>query len=64
MYWRRNEVQKNDIEEEEEVKWWEEQNVGYNDESDEEHGITWDDDLNKEAGDDNNTEKVNDGEES
>jgi hypothetical protein len=38
--------------------------VGYNDESDEEHDITWDDDLKKGAGDDDNTEKVNDGEKS
>jgi hypothetical protein len=45
MYWRRNDIEKDDIEEEEEVKWWEEQNVGYNDESDNKHDITWDDDL-------------------
>ncbi len=63
-HWRRNEEQKDDIDEEEEVKWCEEQNVGYNDESDKEHDITWDDDLKKGAGDDENTEKVNDGEES
>ena len=64
-YWRRSEEQKDDIEEEEEVKWWVEQNVGYyNDESDQERDITWDDDLKKGAGDDDNTEKVNDGEES
>ena len=58
-YWRRNEVEKDDIEEEEEVQWWEEQNVGYNDESEDEHDITWDDDLKKWAGDDDN----NDGDE-
>ena len=46
-YWRRNDGEKDDIEEEEEVKWWEEQNVGYNDESEDEHDITWDDDLKK-----------------
>ena len=64
-YWRRSEEQKDDIDEEEEVKWWVEQNVGYyNDESDQERDITWDDDLKKGAGDDDNTEKVNDGEES
>ncbi len=40
------------------MKWWEEQNVGYNYESDDEHDITWDDDLKKGAGDDDNTEKV------
>ena len=38
--------------------------MGYNDESEDEHDITWDDDLKKGAGDDDNTEKVNDGEES
>lgn len=46
-YWRRNDGEKDDIEEEEEVKWWEEQNVGYNDESEDEHDITWDDDVKK-----------------
>jgi hypothetical protein len=51
-YWRRNDREKDDIEEEEEVKWWEEQNVGYNDKSEDEHDITWDDDLKKGAGDD------------
>ncbi len=33
--------------------------MGYNDESDDKHDITWDDDLKKGAGDDDN----NDGEE-
>ncbi len=28
--------------------------MGYNDESDEEHDITWDDDVKKGAGDDDN----------
>ena len=28
MYWRKNEEQKDDIEKEEPVEWWEEQNVG------------------------------------
>ena len=41
------------------MKWWEEQNVGYNDKSDDKHDITWDDDLKKGAGDDDN----NDGDE-
>ena len=29
------------------MQWWEEQNVGYTDESEDKHDITWDDDLKK-----------------
>ncbi len=63
-YWRRNEEQKDDIEEEEQNEWWEqEQNVGYN-EDDERPDFYWDEDLKNGTGDDDNTDKVNDGEES
>jgi len=63
-YWRRNEEQKDDIEEEESIEWWEqEQNVGYT-EDDEEPDFYWNNNLKNETGNDNNTDKVNDGEES
>ena len=63
-YWRRNEEQKDDIEEEEPIEWWEqEQNVGYT-EDDEEPDFYWNDNLKNETGNDNNTDKVNDRKES
>jgi len=63
-YWRRNEEQKDDIEEEEPIEWWEqEQHVGYT-EDDEEPDFYWNDNLKNGTGNDNNTDKVNDGEES
>ena len=62
-YWRRNEETKDDIEEEEQNEWWEqEQNMGYR-EDDEEPDFYWDNDLKKGRGADDNTDKVNDGEE-
>jgi len=63
-YWRRNEEQKDDIEEEEPIEWWEqEQNVGYT-EDDEEPDYYWNDDLKSGNGNGINTDEVNDGEES
>ncbi len=63
-YWKRNEETKDDIEEEEQNEWWEqEQNVGYYREDDDELDFYWDDDLKKGSGADDNTDKVNGGEE-
>jgi len=63
-YWRRNEGQKDDIEEEEPIEWWEQKkNVGYT-EDDEEPDFYWNDDLKNGNSNGINTDELNDGEES
>ncbi len=44
-YWRRKEEKKDETLEEEPVKWWEEENVGYTEDSDAELEFYWNEDL-------------------
>ena len=64
-YWRRHEEQKDDIEQEEEpVKWWEEQHVGYLVEGDDEPVFQWDEEFLRSREDvDGTNDKEDDGEE-
>jgi len=65
-YWRRHEEQKDDIEQEEPLEWWEEQHVGYLEEDDNEPLFEWSEEVirgNDDVDDTNTNNKDDSGEE-
>jgi hypothetical protein len=58
-YWWKNEEEIDDMMEEEPVEWWEQQNLGYTEESDAEPDFYWDADVRDEIGGDNDNYEVN-----
>ena len=56
-YWRKKEEKKDETLGEESVEWWEEENVGYNEDSDAEPEFYWNEDLKNGTDDGRSNEK-------